>query len=112
MTDDLLAEREEAIALFERYGVLLTERESALFRYYYSCDLSLSEIAENEKISRAAVSDSVRKSLEKLQDYEAKLHLVATSAKEKALIKTITEGEEKEKAAALRELKEIIDHGI
>lgn len=38
--------------LFDFYGELLTDRQKEFFDLYYNEDLSLSEIAENEGISR------------------------------------------------------------
>ena len=41
--------------LFDFYGELLTDRQKEFFDLYYNEDLSLSEIAENEGISRQGV---------------------------------------------------------
>jgi predicted DNA-binding protein YlxM (UPF0122 family) len=112
MSEDVLLAREEALRLYDKYGPLLTEREEALFRYYYSYDLSLGEIAENEKISRAAVSDSLNKSLTKLREYEDKLHLVAKGEKSERLLATLEKGTAEEKGKALKELSELLNHGI
>ena len=51
---------------------------------YLKCDLSVSEISENDKISKAAVSDSIKKSIQKLLNYEKKLNLYS---KQKEIIK-------------------------
>ena len=45
--------------LFDFYGELLTDRQKEFFDLYYNEDLSLSEIAENEGISRQGVRDQV-----------------------------------------------------
>jgi DNA-directed RNA polymerase specialized sigma subunit len=45
-------------ALFDAYGAFDFRPES-VYSDYYLYDLSLSEIAENRKISRAAVSDAL-----------------------------------------------------
>ena len=63
--------------LYLCYEDLLTENEKETFLDYYSEDLSLSEIADNNKISKAAVSKTVNHVIEKLLDYESKLHLNA-----------------------------------
>ena len=38
--------------LFDFYGSMLTEKQRRIVEYYYNDDLSLSEIAENEGITR------------------------------------------------------------
>lgn len=77
MNDESLLKREETLVLFDEYKELLTKSQQDVFSDYYLYDLSLSEIAENHGISKAAVSDSLHKSLSKLDEYENKLHIVA-----------------------------------
>lgn len=60
-------------ALFDRYGALLTSRQREVFRYHYEQDLSMQEIADELKISKAAVSDMVRRTEKALEEYEEKL---------------------------------------
>ena len=61
--------------LFDCYKELLTDKEKESFSSYYEEDLTLSEIATNNNISRAAVHKTVKNVLEKLEDYESTLHL-------------------------------------
>ena len=56
--------------LFEIYSSLLTEKEKETFKDYYCEDLSLSEIADNKNISRAAVQKMVSNVIDKLNYYE------------------------------------------
>lgn len=81
MNDDVLLKREEVLLLFDEYKNLLTSSQQNIFSDYYLYDLSLSEIAENHHISKAAASDSLHKSLTKLQEYEEKLHEVSFKKK-------------------------------
>ncbi len=62
-------------SLFDCYGDLLTDNERECFKSYYSEDLSLKEIAENNSVSRSAVHKTVKKVCEKLENYESILHL-------------------------------------
>ncbi len=62
-------------SLFDCYGELLTDNEKECFKSYYSEDLSLKEIAENNSVSRSAVHKTVKKVCEKLENYESILHL-------------------------------------
>ncbi len=60
-------------ALLETYGKLLTERQREMAELYYSCDLSLGEIAEIKGVSRQTVSDAVKTAKTELENYEQKL---------------------------------------
>ena len=62
--------------LLETYGNLLTDKQYNLLDDYYNSDLSLSEIAENEGITRQAVRDNLKKGENKLFEYEEKLGLM------------------------------------
>ena len=59
--------------LWQIYGKLLTGKQNEYIDYYYNQDLSLSEIAENDKITRQAVRDIIKKGEKKLFEYEEKL---------------------------------------
>ena len=59
--------------LCELYGNLLTEKQYIFLYDYYNNDLSLSEIAENNDITRQAVRDIINKAENKLFEYEEKL---------------------------------------
>ena len=72
--------------LFDIYGSLLTEKEQDTFRDYYQEDLSLSEIAEENNVSRAAVQKTVKNVLEKLNYYEEILHLYDKNSKLRDLL--------------------------
>ena len=63
----------ELSILCDLYGKLLTEKQFEFLNDYYNNDLSLSEIAENNKITRQAVRDIIKKGEKKLFEYEEKL---------------------------------------
>lgn len=67
----------EAGLLIDFYGNLLTSRSRLLLELHYSEDMTLSEIADNEGITRQAVHDSIRRGASQLLHYEEKLGLVA-----------------------------------
>ena len=66
----------EISILLEIYGKLLTEKQSEYMNYYYNEDLSLSEIAENDGITRQAVMRILQTSTKKLEEYEEKLQIM------------------------------------
>ena len=63
----------EVSILCQIYGKLLTDKQYEFIDDYYNNDLSLSEIAENNNITRQAVRDVIKKGESKLFEYEEKL---------------------------------------
>ena len=63
----------EISILCDLYGKLLTQKQFDFLNDYYNNDLSLSEIAENNQITRQAVRDIIKKGEKKLFEYEEKL---------------------------------------
>jgi len=59
--------------LFDLYGELLTDKQKEFFDLYYNEDLSLSEIAENEGITRQGVRDAIVRAENILRETEDKL---------------------------------------
>lgn len=59
--------------LCQLYGKLLTDKQYECLDDYYNNDLSLSEIAENNNITRQAVNDILGKGKNKLLETESKL---------------------------------------
>lgn len=76
MKNDLLVKRDYIHQLFDIYGSLLTLKQQQLIRWYYGEDLSLSEIALSENISRTAVSDALKQSVAKMMGFEHHLQLL------------------------------------
>lgn len=62
--------------LYDFYGELLTEHQRKIYEDVVYNDLSLTEIAKENGISRQGVHDLVRRCNHILQEYEDKLHLV------------------------------------
>ncbi len=62
--------------LFDFYGELLTEHQKNIYEDVVMNDLSYSEIARLNGISRQGVYDMMKRSDKILEDYEAKLKLV------------------------------------
>ncbi len=63
--------------LYDFYGELLTEHQRRIYEDMVYNDLSASEIAREQGITRQGVHDLVKRCDRILEDYEAKLQLVA-----------------------------------
>ena len=62
--------------LFDFYGDVLTERQKEFYDLYYNEDLSLSETAENNGITRQGVRDVIVRAEAILTDLEDKTGLI------------------------------------
>lgn len=81
-------------ALLDLYGLLLNDKQQRIIGAYYDLDLSLSEIAENEGITRQGVSDFVKRTEAQLYEYEEKLGVL----KKLAELRNLCEKENTSKA--------------
>ena len=72
-----MAKNLEIAVLLDLYGDMLTEKQRDFLGYYYNDDLSLSEIAENEGITRQGVRDAIKRAEAQLFDMESKLKLAS-----------------------------------
>lgn len=75
--------------LIDEYGKLLTTKQYDAVSGYFLNDLSLSEIAENEGISRQAAYDLVNKSKLSLLNFEEKVGKLKLMDNVKQTIKSI-----------------------
>lgn len=70
-----MANNVEITLLLDLYGEMLTAKQRDYLYYYYNDDLSLSEIAENEGITRQGVRDAIKRAEAILYDTESKLSI-------------------------------------
>ena len=63
--------------LLDFYGDMLTDKQRSFISYYYNDDLSLSEIAADEGITRQGVRDAIKRAETQLIAMEERLGLVA-----------------------------------
>ena len=68
-----MAKNLQIAVLLDYYGDLLTEKQRDFISLYYDEDLSLSEIAENEGITRQGVRDAIKRAEALLFEMEEKL---------------------------------------
>ena len=76
-------------ALFDQYGMLLTEKQQLCLRLHLFDDFSLSEIGENLQISRQAAYDILHRSEQLMEEYEAKLMLLKKNEMQKATLREV-----------------------
>lgn len=95
--------------LLDIYGNLLTEKQNELLDDYYNNDLSLSEIAENQLITRQAVRDNLKKGENKLFEYEEKLGFMEkTIMHEEQVAKILSELNKIEKKSTDKEVAKVL----
>jgi hypothetical protein len=89
MVLDTLQARSRFLALFERYGALLTDHQREVLDLHLNSDWSLGEIANHGGTSRAAVHDLIRRSTQSLEDYESRLGLLAEAGRRRRAIESL-----------------------
>ncbi len=95
--------------LYMHYHPLLTNKQRLIMTYYFQDDYSLAEIAELEHISRNAVHDQIKRTVQKLYDYEDKLQLLTLSKKRKMLLDKLTETHDiNTRNKLINELKKVV----
>ena len=106
-----MEEKVEISILLNLYGNLLTETQRSYMDLYYNQDYSLSEIGDNENITRQAVRTILVKSKKKLYEYEQKLKFMEKENNIKKLLEKIknTKNEE-EKQKYIKKIQENIDY--
>lgn len=101
----------EMSILLEIYGKLLTEKQYELLNDYYNNDLSLSEIAENNNITRQAVLDVIKKGECKLFELEEKLLIMEKMLKQEKVLQIVfNELEKLQDVASDKKAERIINH--
>ena len=97
--------------LCEIYGKLLTEKQLQILTDYYNNDLSLTEIAENNQITRQAVRDIIKKGENKLFELEEKLlFMEKTMKQEKLLQEVLNELSKIEDASSDKKIEKILNN--
>jgi len=86
---DTLQARNRYLALYDRYGALLTDHQRQVLDLHLRNDWSLAEIASNQGTSRAAVHDIVRRSTRSLEDYESRLGLLKEAGRRRRAIASL-----------------------
>ena len=101
----------EISILCQIYGKLLTEKQYSFIDDYYNNDLSLSEIAENNGITRQAVRDNIKKGENKLFEYEEKLRIMnKTLLQEEKIAVILSEITKIKQQSSDKEIAQILEH--
>ena len=101
----MLSDRFEISLYLDFYGDLLTNHQKEILDDYYNEDLSMNEIAENYEISKSAVQDLIKRSINQLENYEKALKLVEKNRK----FEIILEDMRKEKNAQVNKYIERLE---
>jgi len=70
-----MEDRVYLINLYDYYGKLLTEKQRMYFEDYYFDNLTMEEIAENDNVSKNAISKQIINKKEKLKNNEELLKI-------------------------------------
>ena len=106
-----MEEKIEISILLNLYGNLLTETQKTYMDLYYNQDYSLSEIGDNENITRQAVRTILVKSKRKLYEYEQKLKFMEKENSIKKLVEKIQSSKDDiERQNYLRKIQENLDY--
>ena len=96
--------------LCDIYGKLLTQKQYEFINDYYNNDLSLTEIAENNNITRQAVRDLIKKGERKLFDYEEKLEFMKkTITQEQKIQEVLSELSKIQKNSTDKQIENILN---
>lgn len=87
--------------LYDFYGELLTEHQKRIYEDVVLNDMSLSEIAQEQEISRQGVHDLIRRCDRTLQGYESRLHLIEKFQKVKRMVEQIEKQSQEEDVKVL-----------
>lgn len=93
--------RLESNVLFDIYGDLLTKRQKEICSLYFEEDFSYTEISEALEISRAAVQDSLKKSMQQLHKYEDIIQYVSKRKRIVSLLKDLDDDKIKEEMLSI-----------
>lgn len=88
-TGDVMESIVKQSMLYDFYGELLTEHQRAVYEDVVFNDLSLSEIAQEQGISRQGVHDLIKRCDRILSGYEEKLHLISKFEKTRGMVEEI-----------------------
>ena len=102
-----MEEKVKISILLEIYGNLLTEKQYEFMDLYYNQDLSLSEIADNNDITRQAVNTILTKCKKRLEQYEKQLKFMEKQEKIKQSIQELENTNVDKKI--IKKLKQQID---
>ena len=101
----------EISMLCQIYGKLLSEKQYEFINDYYNQDLSLSEIAENNEITRQAVRDIIKKGENKLFEFEEKLSIMKRMLKqEKQIQQILAELNKIQSCSSDKQVEKILNH--
>ena len=98
----------EVAMLFDYYGELLSKKQYKMVDDYYNEDLSLTEIAEINCISKQAVSENIKRAIKKMEGFEKKLKLIEKNNKINVFLKEIKKDLENLSTSLLDDEKKVI----
>ncbi len=109
--EEVMKKKLKISILNQLYGNLLTDKQKECIDDYYNNDLSLTEIAENNNITRQGIRDIIKKGEKRLFEYEEKLKFMnKTLEQEKKIEKILIELTKINKNDSDKEISKILEH--
>ena len=91
--------------LFQIYGSQLSTSQREVLSDYFEANLSISEIANDRNVSRAAIEDAIKKGMKKLDSLESTLNIY--DRKQKAL-RIIEKLKDESNPELIKQLEEVL----
>ncbi len=109
--EDAMKKKVRMSMLCELYGNLLTEKQKQCIEDYYNNDLSLTEIAQNNNVTRQGVRDVIKKGENRLLKYEEKLMFMKrTLYQEKKIEEILLELTKIKNSDSDKQISNILEH--
>jgi len=99
----------ELIELYATYSGLLTARQKEIGDMYFIDDYLMEEIAEELKISKISISDTIKNIISKIRKMEKQLNIYKKNNMLKDLVKRLNRLTMKE---VIESIEEVIKYGI
>ncbi len=94
--------------LFQIYQGQLSTSQREVLSDYFEANLSISEIASERGVSRAAIEDAIKKGMKKLDALESDLKIYSKQQKALKIVSELKEASKDEADKLIKQLEEVL----